>query len=165
MTDANKMKSESPAFPVTFRGIVYPWHLDHMDHMNVQHYVGMFDQATWILLSYLGLDSAYLSQNHRGMAALEQTISYKSELRAGEMFEIRSSVLEVRDKTIRFQHDMYKVNPYVLAASTIILGVHLDTDARKSLPLPPVVREQARAWTAPQDAGAPQDISFETFGS
>jgi len=33
--------------PITYRGTVYPWHLDQVGHMNVQHYVGMFDQATW----------------------------------------------------------------------------------------------------------------------
>jgi hypothetical protein len=27
----------------SFRGVVYPWHCDHLGHMNVQHYVGMFD--------------------------------------------------------------------------------------------------------------------------
>ena len=30
----------------TFRGVVYPWHLDHMGHMNVQFYTARFDEAT-----------------------------------------------------------------------------------------------------------------------
>jgi hypothetical protein len=70
------------------------------------------------------------------MAALEQSISYKCQLRVGDMFEIRSSIVELREKTIRLRHDMHKVNVDALAASTSILAVHLDTDARKSLPLP-----------------------------
>ena len=155
---ANKVKGGAPTasesalaggLPVTFRGVVYPWHLDHMDHMNVQHYVGMFDQASWILLAWLGLDSKYFSQNRRGMAALEQSISYKAELRVGDMFEIRSSIVEVREKTMRLRHDMYKVNADTLAASTTILAVHLDTDARKSLPLPAALRERARVLMQP----------------
>ena len=131
---------------VTYRGVVYPAQCDAMGHMNVQHYVGMFDQATWVLFACLGLDSEYFFKNHRGMAALEQNITYKSELRAGDMFEIRSTVIEVRGKLIRFQHDMTKVKPAVLAASTVILGVHIDTDARKSLPFPPELHAQASAW-------------------
>ena len=55
----------------TFCGIVYPWHLDHMGQMNVQHYVGMCDTASWVLLGQLGLDAAYFRENHRGMADLE----------------------------------------------------------------------------------------------
>ena len=54
------------------------------------------------------------------------------------------------------------MNPCVPAASTTILGVHLDTDARKSLPLPPELRERACAWTAPQDVRASEDVPSET---
>src|SRR5215469_12358109 len=105
-----------PPLPVTFRGVVYPWHLDHMNHMNVQHYVGMFDQSSWVLLSMLGMDSKYFRDRRSGMAALEQSISYQCELRSGEMFEIRSGVREVREKTIRVLHNMHKVSTGVLAA-------------------------------------------------
>jgi acyl-CoA thioesterase FadM len=31
---------------VTHRGTIYPWHCDHMGHMNVMWYVGKFDEAT-----------------------------------------------------------------------------------------------------------------------
>src|SRR5579885_2690592 len=73
---------------VTFRAVVYPWHLDAMDHMNVRHYAGAFDQASWVLLASIGLDAAYFRDTSSGMAALEQTIQYKVELRAGDVFEI-----------------------------------------------------------------------------
>ncbi len=29
----------------TYRGVVYPWQMDQMDHMNVQFYTARFDQA------------------------------------------------------------------------------------------------------------------------
>ncbi len=44
----------------TYRGVVYPWHCDHMRHMNIIWYVGKFDEATWNLLSLFGLDTKYL---------------------------------------------------------------------------------------------------------
>ena len=44
------------AHPVdTYRGTIYPWHCDHMGHMNVMWYVGEFDEATWHLLASAGL--------------------------------------------------------------------------------------------------------------
>jgi len=46
---------------VTYRGAVHLHHLDHMGHMNVQHYVGMFDHATWILLAELGLTAEWFA--------------------------------------------------------------------------------------------------------
>ena len=30
---------------LTYRGTVYPWHCDHMGHMNVMWYVGKFDET------------------------------------------------------------------------------------------------------------------------
>src|ERR1700747_2205532 len=85
---------ETAELHVTFRGVVYPWHMDHMKHMNVRHYTAAFDEASWVVMALLGLDSSYFERHRRGMAALEQSIQYKCELRAGEAFEIRSRVLE-----------------------------------------------------------------------
>src|SRR3954453_9659496 len=82
-----------PERPVTFRGVVGAWQLDHMGHMNAQHYAGMFDHANWVLLTLLGLDADYFRENQRGMAALEQSISCKHELRAGDAVEISSAIL------------------------------------------------------------------------
>ena len=36
----------------TYKGTVYPWHCDHVGHMNVMWYVGKFDEATWNLFRY-----------------------------------------------------------------------------------------------------------------
>jgi acyl-CoA thioesterase FadM len=38
----------------TYRGVIYPWHCDHMGHMNVMWYVGKFDEATWNLFAAMG---------------------------------------------------------------------------------------------------------------
>ena len=62
---------------LTYRGAVYPWHCDHMGHMNVMWYVGKFDEATWQLFAALGFTPEYLKTNNRGLAAVEQQISYK----------------------------------------------------------------------------------------
>ena len=38
----------------TYRGVVYPWSVDHVGHMNVQFYTARFDEASWQLLGHLG---------------------------------------------------------------------------------------------------------------
>src|SRR4029453_4494517 len=91
----------------TYRGAVYPWHCDHMGHMNVMWYVGKFDEATWQFFASLGLSPRWLRENTRGMAALEQRIAYRRELHAGDVVVVRTGVLEVRDKVIRFAHQMH----------------------------------------------------------
>lgn len=138
--------------PVTYRGTVYPWQLDHMGHMNVQHYVGMFDQSTWALMALIGMTATYFRERERGMAALDQRISYMRELRAGDIVENRSGILEVRDKTIKFFHEMRNTNTGGIAARTELVGVFMDTAARKSLPLPTDIRNRAIAMISTESA-------------
>jgi acyl-CoA thioester hydrolase len=54
--------------PLTYRGMVYPWKMEHMDPMKVQHYVSEFAQSSWVLLAMLGLDSQYFRENDGGIA-------------------------------------------------------------------------------------------------
>src|SRR4051812_38521462 len=35
---------------VTYRGVVYPWHCDHLGHMNNMWFAGKFDEASWNLV-------------------------------------------------------------------------------------------------------------------
>ena len=53
--------SESDSL-VTYRGTVYPWQCDHNGHMNVMFYAGKFDEASWQLLSRLGLSRSRIRQ-------------------------------------------------------------------------------------------------------
>src|SRR5215470_15481616 len=91
---------------ITYRGTVYPWHCDHMGHMNVMWYVGKFDEGTWNLFSSIGLTAPFLRTQGRGMAAVQQDITYRRELNAGDVVAIRSAVLEVREKLVKFVHEM-----------------------------------------------------------
>lgn len=130
-------------FAVTYRGIVYPWQCDHMGHMNVMWYTGKFDEASWQLLSRLGLTKSRFGKEQAAMAAVEQQIEYKRELLAGAMVTIRSAIVEVRDKSIRFRHEMTDDETGEVAAISTIVGVHLDAVSRKARSLPSDVRELA----------------------
>jgi acyl-CoA thioester hydrolase len=126
---------------VTYRGTVYPWHCDHMGHMNVMWYVGKFDESTWQLLASIGLSPARLREDGIGMVAVEQHIEYKRELIAGDLLTIRSSVQEVREKSLIFVHEMTNQETQELAARTVLTGVCIDITTRKARPLPADVRE------------------------
>ena len=128
----------------TYRGVVYPWHCDHVGHMNVMWYVGKFDEATWQLFTTLGLGPSWLRENGRGMAAVDQRIAYQRELHAGDAVVVRTGVLEVRAKVLRFVHQMSNVETGEIAAQTMLVAVHLDTRLRKSCELPQVVVERAQ---------------------
>ncbi|MBR1087555.1 acyl-CoA thioesterase [Bradyrhizobium manausense] len=128
---------------VTYRGTVYPWHCDHVGHMNIMWYVGKFDEANWNFFARLGLTPSYLRLSGRGMAAVQQNITYNRELLAGDIVEIRSHLLEIRDKSIRFRHDMANAENGETAAFCEITGVHMDRGLRKSAPFPDAIRVAA----------------------
>lgn len=128
---------------LTYRGTVYPWHCDHVGHMNVMWYVGKFDEATWSLLLQIGLTPTYLREQQRGMAAVQQNISYKRELHAGDVVEVRSRLVEIREKGVRFVHEMRNVERDEVAATCELTGIHMDRVARKACPLPPAIRAAA----------------------
>ena len=51
------------------------------------------------------------------MAAVQQNVTYKRELLAGDIVEVRSRLLEIRDKSIRFMHEMRNAETGEIAAS------------------------------------------------
>ena len=132
---------------LTYRGVVYPWQCDHMGHMNVMWYVGKFDEATWQLIGALGCTPAYLRAQNRAMVAADQHIAYKRELVAGDTVSVWSGILEMRSKSMRFYHQMRHDVTGDVAAATILIGVHLDAQARKPCPFPDEIVERGRQMT------------------
>jgi len=139
---------------VTYRGVVYPWHCDQVGHMNVMWYVGKFDEATWNLFLRIGLTPRYLRSNQRGMAAVDQHIEYRRELHAGDVVAVRSEILQVEGRKIRFRHQMTNEDTGEVAAVTTLLGVHMDTQARKACPFPPEILARGRALCGAGTDGA-----------
>ena len=132
----------------TYRGVVYPNQMDHMGHMNVQWYTSKFDEATWHLFSSVGITNRYIYENQRGMAALEQFTKYKAEAVSGDLLVIKSRILEVKDKTLRFLHVMINAETETEVATSELLAVHLDRAKRKSCMFPDEIKANCEALIA-----------------
>ena len=137
----------------TYRGAVYPWHCDHMGHMNVMWYVGKFDEATWNLFAHLGITPAYMRETGSATAAVDQRLQYRKELLAGDTLSVGSGLLEVRDKAVVFFHEMRNNESGEVSATCRLVGVHLDTGTRRAKPWPTGFRERAGALIRPYDFG------------
>jgi acyl-CoA thioester hydrolase len=140
--------------PITYRGAVYPWHCDHIGHMNVMWYVGKFDEATWNFVALLGFGATRMRTEEKGWATVQQNITCKRELLAGDTVVVRTRLLDVRDKVIRFVHEMAHDESSEVAAVCELTGVHVDRRLRKAAALPPDVVAKARAMLAPEQAVA-----------
>ena len=130
---------------LTYRGTVYPWHCDQMGHMNVMWYVGKFDEATWQLFAAAGITPSYLRSQQRGMVAVDQRLSYRGELYAGDVISVRSAIIELGKSSVRFVHEMQRDETGEHVATSMLKGVHIDTVARRSCPLPEELRDHRGA--------------------
>lgn len=146
-----RMSSSSPAEQglLSYRGTVYPWHCDHMGHMNVMWYIGKFDEATWHLCNTCGITPQYMRESHRGMVAVDQRVAYRRELVAGDLISIRSFILEIKRSSVRFVHEMRNEATREVAAVTLLTGVHIDSVGRASCPFPEEIQRAAQPLIAP----------------
>jgi acyl-CoA thioester hydrolase len=136
---------------ITYRGVVHPWHCDSMGHMNVVWYVSKFDEASWQLAAMMGLNNSYFLKKHMGIAALQQNITYKSELAAGITVTVRSGVLEMKEKVVRFIHEMRNDATGEVTALMVLTAVHFDTRKRKSCPFPKNILKHGKEFIVPYD--------------
>jgi acyl-CoA thioester hydrolase len=115
-----------------------------MGHMNVMWYTARFDEATWHLFHLIGVTPSYMRENHRGMAGVQIDTTYKQELFAGDLITVWSRILEIREKVIRFYHEMHNEETHAIAATSTLTAVHLNRKTRKSCPFPGEILERGR---------------------
>ncbi|HEY4371606.1 MAG TPA: thioesterase family protein [Burkholderiales bacterium] len=138
---------------VNFRGVVYPWQCDHIGHLNIMWYVGRFDEANWNFLARLGATPTYVRESGFGLAAVQQNISYKREMLAGDIIEITTRLLEIGDKSVRFLQEMRNAETGELAATCEMTAVHLDRKVRRAVSWPAEFRGAAQKRLAPAASG------------
>ncbi|GAB4168486.1 MAG: acyl-CoA thioesterase [Rhodocyclaceae bacterium] len=129
----------------TARGTVHEWQRDHMGHINVRAYMEFFEEACWQLYAMLGLTASRLRSGELGLAAVQQNISYRKELYPGDTVAVRSLVLEMREKVLRFRHELYNTETNEVCAECEFTVVCLDPAARRSRAFPPEAAERSRA--------------------
>lgn len=142
----NKLKSitldQIAQLPLTHQATVTPDHLDVMGHMNVRHYLGFFDTATWQLFALFGMDEAYYRHSGSGSFALQHFIHYQAEVRLGEQVTIYSRLHGRNEKRLHLSHFMVNQSQQTLAAVGEMLGAHASMSTRRTTPLPADIAAQ-----------------------
>lgn len=133
---------------VTFVGVAHPWMCDTMGHMNVRHYVGMFDDASFHVLGHL---TGVEKDNSFGWADVRHEIDYKHETPAGTLLTVRSRVIRVGRTSVTYRHSMTGTLEGELHAESTVISVRFDLVQRKSLELDPETRGRAESLLAAPD--------------
>lgn len=127
----------------TARGTVHEWQRDHMGHINVRAYMEFFEEACWQFYAMLGLTPSLLRSGAVHLAAVQQNISYLKELYPGDTVAVRTGVLEMRSKVLRFRHELFNTENDTCCSVCEFTVVCLDPNTRKSQPFPPNVATRA----------------------
>ncbi len=128
--------------PCFHRAVIPQAYLDVMGHMNIRHYMGLFDDAAWGFFASFGMDEAYYQTTSGGAFALEQHIRYLAEVHVGETVAIHTRINGRTAKRIHFIHFMINETTGKLAATLEVIGSHADRDTRRTSPFPPEIARQ-----------------------
>ncbi len=65
-----------------------------------------------------------IRQNKKSMEAEELTIKYKEGTLPGDLIVIKSKILEIKDKLIRFYHALYNADSETKVATSELIAIH-----------------------------------------
>ena len=124
----------------THRGVVLPCHCDQYGHFNVRWYAHAFDDATFHLWNRAGVDQPALVARGIAMVTARNTVNFKRELTAGDLFVVESGITRVGGKSLGHLHRMRNANTGELCATMDWVDVFFDTGARTSTAMPAELR-------------------------
>jgi acyl-CoA thioesterase FadM len=148
----------------TYRGTVFPWETDIVEHLTVAYYFERFADATLNLLEGLGLGADYMAAERRGCVTVDCYVRYMHELRVGDILHISSAVIGVEDSSVRLGHRVFNSDSGVLCATMEQQTVHVELGSRAPTPLPPRSLRAAETGRAAWD-GPPRETRWQPEGT
>jgi acyl-CoA thioesterase FadM len=136
------------SLPILYQSIVPVAYLDVMGHMNVRHYLSLFDEAAWEFFVGFGMDQAYYESGQGGAFALQHFINYRAEVHQNDHLTIRGRLLGRSAKRVHFMLFMVNESQQKLAATLESLGSHADLSQRRTSPFPPTIAANIDALLA-----------------
>ncbi|MEV0094234.1 thioesterase family protein [Streptomyces sp. NPDC050738] len=125
------MSTEPYTIPITVRG----YETDSQGHLNQAVYLQYAEHARWTYLQHGGIRQADLLDKGVGPVALEVTVRYLRELRAGDETLVDCRFVWGEGKTFRIEQTIRRTDGTVCAEVTGVGGL-LDLRARKLIPDP-----------------------------
>jgi len=145
--------------PTLLELVIPPEWQDLNGHVNVQHYLGIYDQAGWPLMHSLGIDESRFTVGRTGFFDLENHLWYLAEMHVGDVVTAHTRFIGRSAK--RFHGVMLIANATrgSLASALEFVTTAANLETRRSAALPEDVAERVGAlidehsrlsWPAPR---------------
>jgi len=129
----------------TYRAVVFPWHCDHLGHLNVRWYGHFFDDAGWHLWSQIGM--SHVTFKERGIVTVVASIKtdFHHESGAGDLSLVLSAFTRIGGKSLTMSQRMTNTETGMLCATQDVVEVFFDVETRKAAPMPDNIRAKLEA--------------------
>ena len=132
---------------------VQPEWLDGNGHMNLGHYVLVFDRGTDAWLELAGLGAAYRASSGRSVFAVETHTLYRQEVRLGAALHVRTRLAAASGKRMHLLHEMSSAGADI--AMQEVMFLHVDLVTRRSVPLERIEADRVAALAPPVNVPLP----------
>jgi acyl-CoA thioester hydrolase len=131
---------------------------DENGHMNVRHYVGIFDDAGYPMMETVGINWTRHTAENTGGFDLEHHIHYLNEVYIGDEVVVYARFINRSAKRVHYIMFMVNQTRGKLAAIFECINSYADMSVRKTEPYPPdivakidtlVASHQALEWEPP----------------
>lgn len=109
---------------------------DANGHLNVRHYVGLFDDAEWVLFDGVDVGSDLAERGIGGIFALEQHLTYRREVLVDDEVSVHVRLLARTDRLLHLVSYLANHSHREVAASMEALDAYVDFGTRRLAPLP-----------------------------
>lgn len=146
------------ALDAVYTLVIPPEYEDENGHMNMRHYIAIFDDAGYPLMASVGLTQEYHRDHNTGGYDLEHHTHYLAEVMIGDEVSVYARLVARTAKRVHYMMFMVNHTRGKLAAIFECVNAFADLSLRKTAPYPAEIaarldtllaQHQALAWEAP----------------
>lgn len=116
--------------------VIPPEFEDINGHVNIQHYLGMYDEAGWMFFQTIGIGESYFKEERKGIFDLEHHLHYVSELHVGDTVSVHGRLLARSAKRLHGVWFIVNDTREQLANTFEFVSTHSDLNLRRTAPFP-----------------------------
>lgn len=109
---------------------------DENGHLNVRHYLALYDDAEWVVFGTLDLGDEHAAAGLGGMFALEQHLTYRREVLAGDQVTVRMRLVARTPRMLHLVSYLANDTRREVAGSMEALDAYVDFATRRLSPFP-----------------------------
>jgi thioesterase-3 len=123
------MNKKNFSYPVVITEV----YLDIFGHVNNAHYLTLFEEARWALITKNGYGLLKIKETGLGPTILEINLKFLKELRLGDEISIETQMISYERKIGKISQKMIRAGE-ICCAAEIVMGLFSLTERKLVLP-------------------------------